>query len=106
MFIFLNELGVPSIRCNIVQVNYHLKRANPPTDRRMNNFGSDIKVEVYYLSQVIILLTLYVVVGSQDSEIYSVLMNQLDGTKCPLISSSLTAKERATMVIRHATAGW
>lgn len=58
-------------------VNYHLAKAN--SSRRMTNFTGDVK----------------------DSEIYSVLTNQLDPAKCSLVNES-DPIGRATHVIRNA----
>lgn len=57
--------------------NYHLNKAG--TSRRVGNFGSDL----------------------QDSECYSILLNQLDSSKCNLCTES-DLEEKADHVIRNA----
>lgn len=59
--------------------NYHLAKAG--SSRRVANFGSDL----------------------QDSECYSVLLNQLDAAKCSLCTEQ-DPLQRAAHVIRNASA--
>lgn len=61
-------------------VNFQLKRAE--SSRVITNFGSDLK----------------------DSEVYSVLLHQLDPTRCPLVPQSQDQTTRATKVLDNVIA--
>lgn len=70
-------MKLPAEQILLRWVNYHLKRAG--SARKMNNFGSDVT----------------------DCEIYSVLLNQINSSKCPIcVQPDVVA--RAAAVIKNA----